>query len=122
MAHCPSLSYTNKVIIAIGPEGGFLDGEVENLHQFGFQKCHMGSRILKVEIALVYALSQISLLMESKKENPQDKMIRKDIQPSAFKQCWCEPTLSQIQPSKIVVPIKGPDLRQKETLTEENKL
>jgi 16S rRNA (uracil1498-N3)-methyltransferase len=45
------------ISVAIGPEGGFTDQEVEGLLQLGWQPVHLGKRILRVEIAAIAAAS-----------------------------------------------------------------
>jgi RsmE family RNA methyltransferase len=50
------------VLVAVGPEGGFLDKEVERLVQAGFQAVSMGERPLRVETACVALLAQVDLL------------------------------------------------------------
>lgn len=41
----------SNLIVAIGPEGGFSDEEVEQAMQAGWQKVSLGSRILRIETA-----------------------------------------------------------------------
>ncbi|MCG8457915.1 MAG: 16S rRNA (uracil(1498)-N(3))-methyltransferase [Holophagales bacterium] len=48
-------------ILAIGPEGGWIDREVETLTGAGFRSFDLGPRILRVEAALVAALAQLRL-------------------------------------------------------------
>ena len=50
------------VLLAVGPEGGFLDREVERLEQAGFQPVSMGERTLRVETACVALMAQVDLL------------------------------------------------------------
>ncbi|PCK06698.1 MAG: 16S rRNA (uracil(1498)-N(3))-methyltransferase [Alteromonadaceae bacterium] len=45
--------------LAIGPEGGFLDPEVERFREAGFDSVHIGSRILKVETAVPVLLAKL---------------------------------------------------------------
>lgn len=45
------------VVIALGPEGGLLEGEVRELEAAGFRACSLGSRVLRFETAAVAALS-----------------------------------------------------------------
>ncbi|MCM5703919.1 16S rRNA (uracil(1498)-N(3))-methyltransferase [Larsenimonas salina] len=47
------------VVLAIGPEGGFIDYEVEALRASGMQGIHLGSRILRVETAVVSLVSRL---------------------------------------------------------------
>ena len=59
-----ALPLNKKVIIAIGPEGGWVDYEIEKLQQQGFQPFTMGRRILRVDSAVPALLSQIDLLRQ----------------------------------------------------------
>lgn len=45
--------------LAIGPEGGFIPYEVEQLNAAGLQPVHMGERILRVETAVTALLSRL---------------------------------------------------------------
>lgn len=45
------------VALAIGPERGWSDGERAMLQEYGFSAAHLGSRVLRVETAVVAALS-----------------------------------------------------------------
>ena len=56
----------NKVAVAIGPEGGIDDNELNYLLSKGFIPCALGPRILRTETAVFYALSAISYEMELK--------------------------------------------------------
>ncbi len=56
------LQYHNKktaLILAIGPEGGFTDYEVDKFVQAGFKTCQMGKRILRVENAIPVLLGRL---------------------------------------------------------------
>ena len=44
---------SKKVLVAIGPEGGWVDFEVEKFMEQGFSAFNLGSRILKVETAVI---------------------------------------------------------------------
>lgn len=62
-----SLQSTNRgssIMIAIGPEGGFADHEVEALSNAGFISCGLGPRILRTETAAMYFLSVVSYQFE----------------------------------------------------------
>jgi 16S rRNA (uracil1498-N3)-methyltransferase len=50
------------VEIAVGPEGGWIDREVETFREAGFQPVSLGPWILRVETAVAAALAQIELL------------------------------------------------------------
>lgn len=53
--------HTNQALsLAIGPEGGFTQYEVEKLLEAGFQQTSFGNRILKVEVAIPYILGALS--------------------------------------------------------------
>lgn len=47
------------ISLAIGPEGGFTDYEIERFEQAGFQTCHLGERILRVENAIPVLLGRL---------------------------------------------------------------
>jgi RsmE family RNA methyltransferase len=53
---------TQRVVVAVGPEGGFLPYEIEALERAGFRAVTMGERTLRVETAVVALLAQIDLL------------------------------------------------------------
>lgn len=55
---CPS-SIHRPATLVIGPEGGFIDIEVRTLEDQGFMSCHIGSRILRVETAVVSLISRL---------------------------------------------------------------
>lgn len=50
------------VMLAVGPEGGWIDHEVEQFKKHGFQCFSMGNSILHVDTAVVVLLSQIQVL------------------------------------------------------------
>ena len=57
---CPrDIPLTEPCCLAIGPEGGFTDYEVEKLKQVGFEPISLGTRILRVETALPVLLAKI---------------------------------------------------------------
>jgi 16S rRNA (uracil1498-N3)-methyltransferase len=49
-------------VIAIGPEGGWIERELETFVARGFQQCSLGAPILRVESAVSAALGQLMLL------------------------------------------------------------
>jgi RsmE family RNA methyltransferase len=55
----PNLTPTT---LAMGPEGGFTDYEVDKLQQQGFTSFSLGARILRVETAIPIAISQLMRL------------------------------------------------------------
>lgn len=44
-----------RVVIAIGPEGGFSEGEIEQAKSFGFEAIRLGESILRIETAAIAA-------------------------------------------------------------------
>jgi 16S rRNA (uracil1498-N3)-methyltransferase len=47
----PGSYYNNSIMFIVGPEGGWTKEETETLERAGFQKVHLGSRILRSETA-----------------------------------------------------------------------
>jgi 16S rRNA (uracil1498-N3)-methyltransferase len=47
------------VTLAVGPEGGFIDEEIDALVRCGFTPIHLGPRILRVETAIPYLIGRI---------------------------------------------------------------
>ena len=56
------LAEDDRVVLAVGPEGGFVPYEVEAFRAAGFTAVSMGGRTLRVETACVALLAQIDLL------------------------------------------------------------
>ncbi|MFC0268708.1 16S rRNA (uracil(1498)-N(3))-methyltransferase [Kushneria aurantia] len=57
---CPrGLDMATLLTLAIGPEGGFVDYEIAQLRQAGFEQVHLGPRILRVETAVVALLARL---------------------------------------------------------------
>jgi RsmE family RNA methyltransferase len=52
----------DRIILAIGPEGGWVPFEVELMRAHGFAMCTLGRWILRVEHAVTAALSQIEMI------------------------------------------------------------
>jgi 16S rRNA (uracil1498-N3)-methyltransferase len=55
---CPA-GVNRPVTLAIGPEGGWIDLEVETLENIGFVTCSTGPRILTVETAVTGLISRL---------------------------------------------------------------
>ena len=56
--YCPR-QLTEDIVLAIGPEGGFIPYEVEKLEECGFERIHLGPRILRVENAIPVLISKL---------------------------------------------------------------
>jgi len=54
-----------RVLLAIGPEGGWVEYEIEKFQEAGFVNCSLGERILKVDTAVVALHARISQLLEA---------------------------------------------------------
>lgn len=52
-----SLKSCDKIVLAVGPEGGFTKGEEEKFIKSGFSKTTLGDRILRVETVPLFLLS-----------------------------------------------------------------
>jgi 16S rRNA (uracil1498-N3)-methyltransferase len=50
---------TQPVVLAVGPEGGFIEREVETFREIGFTAVNLGERILRVETALPYWIGRL---------------------------------------------------------------
>jgi len=55
---CPK-GLDKAATLAIGPEGGFSDYEVDKFLAAGFEGVHLGSRILRVENALTTLVAKL---------------------------------------------------------------
>ncbi len=55
---CPA-GFNQPLTLAIGPEGGFIDYEIDRLKEAGFQPVTLGQRILKVETAIPAILGRL---------------------------------------------------------------
>ncbi|MEP6486220.1 16S rRNA (uracil(1498)-N(3))-methyltransferase [Microcoleus vaginatus GB2-A3] len=53
-----------SIVIAIGPEGGWTEGEVKRAIEFGFEAVSLGSRILRAVTAPIVALSLVGAIFE----------------------------------------------------------
>lgn len=57
---CPT-DLTGDVMLAIGPEGGWVPDELARLAVAGFTAIHLGARVLRVETAVIAALARLGL-------------------------------------------------------------
>ncbi len=53
-----------RILLAVGPEGGWVDYEVKKFQEQGFCCCTIGERILKVDTAVIALHARISALQE----------------------------------------------------------
>jgi 16S rRNA (uracil1498-N3)-methyltransferase len=60
----PSLQGTGPTLLAIGPEGGWVDFEVMKFRESGFESFSLGPRILRVDTAVPAIIAQIALLLQ----------------------------------------------------------
>lgn len=57
---CPTGQYDDqRYVLAIGPEGGFVENEVNLFREAGFSPIQLGQRILKVETAIPVLLGKL---------------------------------------------------------------
>ncbi|MEG5043842.1 16S rRNA (uracil(1498)-N(3))-methyltransferase [Microcoleus sp. B4-C1] len=61
---CPPPGGELSIVIAIGPEGGWTEGEVERAIELGFEAVSLGSRILRAVTAPIVALSLVGAAFE----------------------------------------------------------
>lgn len=55
---CP-IGVNKKMTLVVGPEGGFIDLEIETLKKAGCEVVSLGPRILRVETATTYLISRL---------------------------------------------------------------
>ncbi len=55
--------YPSEVAVAIGPEGGFSDAEIELLRAAGFSPVFLQTNVLRAETAAVYALGAVQTIL-----------------------------------------------------------
>ncbi len=60
LAALPRPEGSRRIVLAIGPEGGWVPFEVELLRTAGFQPFSLGARILRTEVALPVLLGQLA--------------------------------------------------------------
>jgi len=51
------------VWIAVGPEGGFSDAELDAFDRLGFARVTLGPHVLRVDTAALAALAQLAALL-----------------------------------------------------------
>jgi 16S rRNA (uracil1498-N3)-methyltransferase len=59
---------SGDVTLLVGPEGGLSDPEVETLRGAGFMPAWLGSTVLRVETAAVYALGAVITILQERDE------------------------------------------------------
>ncbi len=57
-----TLDESSDLTLAIGPEGGWIDREIDSLVESGFQPFRLGDSILRSEVAITAALAQVELM------------------------------------------------------------
>ncbi len=62
----PSLREVERFVVAIGPEGGWIDRELQTFQEEGFVPVDLGPWILRVENAVTAALAQLELVRRSR--------------------------------------------------------
>lgn len=55
-----AIQHHGEQLVAIGPEGGFIDGEVDAFEQCGVRRINIGSRIYRVENALTLLTARLT--------------------------------------------------------------
>jgi 16S rRNA (uracil1498-N3)-methyltransferase len=55
---CPK-NINRQTTLAMGPEGGFIEKEIETLEQIGFKTVNLGNRILRTETAVPAVISRL---------------------------------------------------------------
>lgn len=53
---------TRRVVVAVGPEGGWIDAEIDSFAMLGFAPVTCAEGVLRVEAAVVAVLAQLALL------------------------------------------------------------
>ncbi|OGQ86354.1 MAG: 16S rRNA (uracil(1498)-N(3))-methyltransferase [Deltaproteobacteria bacterium RIFOXYD12_FULL_56_24] len=64
MAKAAQGLHNQRAVLAIGPEGGWVDFEVQRFKEQGFTPFSLGPRILRVDTAVPALLAQLSLLRQ----------------------------------------------------------
>lgn len=67
--HAPApVSHDTSIVIAVGPEGGFVDEERDVLRAHGFLPVRLGSRVLRFETAALAAAAWVGALRKDEVE------------------------------------------------------
>lgn len=64
LAECTGIPLWGRVLMVIGPEGGWTEYEVSRFTELGFKGFNMGPRILRVDTAVPVLLAQLNLLRQ----------------------------------------------------------
>ena len=62
---CGALGERALPVLAVGPEGGWTDGEVARLEEKGFVRMSLGPRILRTDTALIALLSRLMQIYDA---------------------------------------------------------
>jgi len=62
---CEPPRLASRPVLAIGPEGGWTDDEVEHLEAHGFRRMSLGPRILRTDTATIALLAQLMPVYDS---------------------------------------------------------
>jgi len=63
----PRLESVERFVVAIGPEGGWIDRELQTFQEEGFSPVGLGPWILRVENAVTAALAQLELVRRDRR-------------------------------------------------------
>jgi len=64
LAQAASPLMAGRILLAIGPEGGWVDFEIDKFRTQDFTPIHIGQRIVRVETAVTALLAQLDLLRQ----------------------------------------------------------
>jgi 16S rRNA (uracil1498-N3)-methyltransferase len=56
---------SGRIVLAIGPEGGWVDHELQRFREKEFRCCSLGQRILKVDTAVIALHARVTALLEA---------------------------------------------------------
>jgi len=66
-----SVKTPGATLLAIGPEGGWIDYEITKFQEAGFQPFSLGPRILRVDTAVPAIIAQIDLVLQLNSRSPE---------------------------------------------------